>query len=85
MRSILIGVSSKAKRVNTWSDVYVDQYTVDDQEFIKVFLTKHDLENKRFNLDRILIGNESYKILEKTFETKRPKYAICKVEKEALN
>ena len=48
-------------------------------------MTKHDLENKRFNLDRILIGNESYKILEKTFETKRPKYAICKVEKEALN
>ena len=37
MRAILIGVSSKAKRVNTWSDVYVDQYTVDDQEFIKVF------------------------------------------------
>ena len=44
MRAILIGVSSKAKRVNTWSDVYVDQYTVDDQEFIKVFLTKHDLQ-----------------------------------------
>ena len=85
MRAILVGVSSKAKRVNTWNDVYVDQYTADDQEFIKVFVTEYELKHKHFNLDRILIGNESYKILEKTFETKRPKYAICKVEKEALN
>ena len=70
MRAILIGVSSKAKRVNTWNDVYVDQYTVDDQDFIKVFVTKHELEHKHFNLDRILIANESYKVLEKIFEEK---------------
>ena len=71
MRAILVGVSSKAKRVNTWNDVYVDQYNVDNQEFIKVFVTEYELKHKHFNLDRILIGNESYKILEKTFETKR--------------
>lgn len=85
MRATLIGVSSKAKRVNTWNDVYVDQYTVDGQEFIKVFVTEYELKHKHFNLEGILIGDEAYKILEKTFESKRPKYAICKVEKEALN
>lgn len=85
MRAILIGVSSKAKRVNTWNDVYVDQYTVDDQEFIKVFVTEYELKHKHFNLEGILIGDEAYKILEKTFESKRPKYAICKVEKETLS
>lgn len=85
MRAILVGVSSKAKRVNTWNDVYVDQYTVDGQEFIKVFVTEYELKHKHFNLEGILIGDEAYKILEKTFESKRPKYAICKVEKEALN
>ena len=85
MRAILIGVSSKAKRVNTWPDVYVDQYTVDDQEFIKVFVTEYELKHKHFNLEGILIGNEAYRIVEKTFADKRPKYAICKVVKEAVN
>ena len=85
MRAILIGVSSKAKRVNTWNDVYVDQYTVDGQEFIKVFVTGYEPKPQHFNLEGIIIGDEAYKILEKTFESKRPKYAICKVEKEALN
>ena len=85
MKAILIGVSKKAKRVNTWPDVYVDKYTVDDQEFIKVFVTEYELKHKHFNLGGILIGNEAYRIVEKTFADKRPKYAICKVVKEAVN
>lgn len=72
----------KTETHNSWDDVYVDQYTVGDEEFIKVFVTKHDLDHKHFNLNGIVIGDVTYRILEKTFEEKRPKYAICKVVKE---
>ena len=54
-------------------------------EYIKVFVTRHDLENRHFNLAGIDFDGESYRIVEKTFEEKRPKYAICKVVKEAAS
>ena len=85
MKAILIGVSKKAKRKNTWNNVYVDQHVEYGEEYIKVFVTRHDLENRHFNLAGIDFDGESYRIVEKTFEEKRPKYAICKVVKEAAS
>ena len=82
MQATLTSTSRKLKHTNSWDDVYVDQYTVGDEEFIKVFVTKHDLDHKHFNLNGIVIGDVTYRILEKTFEEKRPKYVICKVVKE---
>ena len=82
MKATLTSASRKLKHNNSWDDVYVDQSTVGNEEFIKVFVTKRDLEHKHFNLNGIVIGDVKYRILEKTFEEKRPKYAICKVVKE---
>ena len=82
MKATLTSASRKLKHNNSWDDVYVDQYTVGNEEFIKVFVTKRDLEHKHFNLNGIVIGDVKYRILEKTFEEKRPKYAIYKVVKE---
>lgn len=82
MKATLIGVSKKAKRKNTWNHVYVDQYVEKGEEYIKVFVTRHDLENRHFNLAGIDVDGETYRIVEKIFEEKRPKYAICKVVKE---
>ena len=82
MKATLTIASRKLKHNNSWDDVYVDQYTVGNEEFIKVFVTKRDLEHKHFNLNGIVIGDVKYRILEKTFEEKRPKYVICKVVKE---
>ena len=82
MKATLTSASRKLKHNNSWDDVYVDQYTVGNEEFIKVFVTKRDLEHKHFNLNGIVIGDFKYRILEKTFEEKRPKYVICKVVKE---
>lgn len=59
--------------------------TLNGEEYIKVFVTRHDLENRHFNLAGIDFDGESYRIVEKTFEEKRPKYAICKVVKEAAS
>ena len=85
MKATLTSTSRKLKHTNSWDDVYVDQYTVGDEEFIKVFVTKHDLDHKHFNLNGIVIGDVTYRILEKTFEEKRPKYAVCKVVKESAS
>ena len=82
MKATLTSASRKLKHNNSWDDVYVDQYTVGNEEFIKVFVTKRDLEHKHFNLNGLVIGDVKYRILEKTFEEKRPKYVICKVVKE---
>ena len=82
MKATLTSASRKLKHNNSWDDVYVDQYTVGNEEFIKVFVTKRELEHKHFNLNGIVIGDVKYRILEKTFEEKRPKYVICKVVKE---
>ena len=75
MKATLIGLSKKAKRKNTWNNVYVDQYVENGEEYIKVFVTRHDLENRHFNLAGIDFDGESYRIVEKTFEeTKRSAY-----------
>ena len=37
MKATLIGVCKKAKRKNTWNDVYVDQYVENGEEYIKVY------------------------------------------------
>ena len=85
MKATLIGVSKKAKRKNTWNNVHVDQYVENGEEYIKVFVTRYDLENRHFNLAGIDFDGESYRIIEKTFEEKRPKYAVCKVVKESAS
>ena len=68
MKATLIGVSKKAKRKNTWNDVYVDQYVENGEEYIKVFVTKHDLENRYFNLAGIDVDGETYRIVEKSLK-----------------
>lgn len=68
MKATLIGVSKKAKRKNTWNDVYVDQYVENGEEYIKVFVTKHDLENRHFNLAGIDVDGETYRIVEKSLK-----------------
>ena len=78
-------LQQKSQTKETWNNVYVDQYVENGEEYIKVFVTRHDLENRHFNLAGIDFDGESYRIVEKTFEEKRPKYAICKVVKEAAS
>ena len=34
MKATLTSTSRKLKHTNSWDDVYVDQYTVGDEEFI---------------------------------------------------
>ena len=68
MKATLIGVCKKAKRKNTWNDVYVDQYVENGEEYIKVFVTKHDLENRYFNLAGIDVDGETYRIVEKSLK-----------------
>lgn len=81
MKAKLIGISSKIKHINTWENVYVDPYTIDGQDFIKVFVTQYDLKHKHFNLHGgfILLGDETYRIEDVWFEEKRPKYAHYRV------
>ena len=78
MKATLIGVSKKAKRKNTWNNVYVAQYVENGEEYIKVFVTRYDLENRHFNLAGIDFDGESYRIIEKTFEEKRPNMRYAK-------
>ena len=37
LKANLIGFSKKAKRKNTWNNVYVDQYVENGEEYIKVY------------------------------------------------
>ena len=71
MKATLIGVCKKAKRKNTWNDVYVDQYVENGEEYIKVFVTRYDLENRHFNLAGIDFDGESYRIIEKSVQNMR--------------
>lgn len=79
MKATLTSTSRKLKHTNSWDDVYVDQYTVGDEEFIKVFVTKHDLDHKHFNLNGIVIGDVTYRILRKPLKKSVPNTLSAKL------
>ena len=81
----VIGLSPKINRPNIWSDVDADKYTVDENEFIKVYLTNHDLQHRNFTINggMIVLGDDVYAIQDVIFDQKRPKYANCLVTKVA--
>ena len=83
----LIGFSPKIKRMKPWKEpVDVDKYQSDEQQFIKVYLTNHDMEHDHFIIDNgfIALGDEVYQIVDVTYDLKRPKYANCLVSKIAV-
>lgn len=81
----LVGVSPKRKSSNVLDGVDADYYQQDSQEFIKLYLTRHDIQHRNFYLNNgaIVLGDKVFRILEVSFLDKRPKYAICRVEPAA--
>lgn len=78
----LVGVSPKRRSSNIWDGVDADYFQKDSQEFIKIYLTRHDIQHHNFYLDggAIVLGDKVFRILDIVYLDKRPKYAICRVE-----